>query len=258
MKKICYTIREWVKFNFVRPVLLGIGNVIGRYSRVGDIPIFSNQQFQWTEMLEVHSGAIRKELEGILALRQALPSLQEIQQEQWVLNKDQQWKTFFLYGFGIKANLNCKACPVTTSVLEQIPGMKTAFFSILSPKKHIPAHKGIFKGLIRSHLGLIVPGKVGDCTMHIADQKVNWREGEVVVFDDTYEHEVWNNTDKTRVVLLVDVVRPFKYPLSAINDFIVKLISRSSYVTDAMRKHQAWENRFHDHLKNETKIGLNT
>jgi aspartyl/asparaginyl beta-hydroxylase (cupin superfamily) len=133
MKKIIFTLREQIKFKLFRPVLLKMGDLMGKYSTVGDYPIFDNKQFKWTELLENHWLDIRKELENILAFHQKLPNLQDIQQEQNVLNQDNNWKTFFLFGFGVKATLNCQTCPVTTSILEQIPGMKTAFFPFFHP-----------------------------------------------------------------------------------------------------------------------------
>jgi ornithine lipid ester-linked acyl 2-hydroxylase len=232
-----------------KPALLKVGDYMGRFSIAGDHPVFDSRQFEWVALLENNWVAIRKELEAVLNYRQLLPALQDIQQEQYALNKDNHWKTFFLYGFGQKATLNCHLCPVTASILEQIPQIKTAFFSILSPHKHIPAHKGVFKGLIRSHLGLIIPGQPGECTMRIGNELINWQEGKMVVFDDTYEHEVWNNTNEIRVVLLVDVIRSFKFPLSVINNGIVKLIGNSSFVKEATKNHQLWENDFHSKIK---------
>lgn len=256
MKNLILKAREKIKFRIFRPLLLKVGNLMGKYSEVGDKPILNNQQFQWPELLEDNWSSIRKEFENILKFHGSLPSLQEIQQEQKILNRDAKWKTFFLYGFGIKATLNCQSCPVTTSILEQIPGFKTAFFSVLSPHKHIPTHKGVFKGLIRSHLGLIIPGEPGDCSMRIENEQIYWEEGKVVVFDDTYEHEVWNNTGETRVVLLIDVIRPFKFPLSIINETLVKMIGNSSYVKEAMKNHELWETRFHTSIINNGQFDL--
>jgi len=235
----------FIKFKILRPLLLKIGTWMGKYSSVGDTPVFDNKDFAWTKLLEENWLAIRKELESILSNHQQFPSLQDIQKEQIVLNQDNNWKTFFLYGFGNKANKNCKACPITTSLLEKIPGMKTAFFSILSPGKHIPAHKGVFKGLIRSHLGLIIPGKKGECLMRIDDQKIFWEEGKAVVFDDTYEHEVWNSSNQVRVVLLIDIVRPFKSPLATINKVIINIISQSFFVKNVQKSYQEWEDKYY-------------
>jgi beta-hydroxylase len=257
MKNLIFKIRELAKFKLFRPILLKIGDWMGKYSTVGDHPVFENRNFKWTELLENNWIPIRKELEDILAFQQSLPNLQDIQQEQKVLNQDNNWKTFFLYGFGIKATMNCRSCPITTSILEQIPGMKTAFFSILSPYKHIPAHKGIFKGIIRSHLGLIIPDRDGKCSMRIENEQIDWQEGKVVVFDDTFEHEVWNNTGETRLVLLVDTVRPFKFPLSFINNSIVSLIGNSSYVKEAMKNHKLWETHFHSKFRDNYQVEPN-
>ncbi|MDP4261401.1 MAG: aspartyl/asparaginyl beta-hydroxylase domain-containing protein [Bacteroidota bacterium] len=256
MKKLIFKTREWIKFKLFRPILLRIGDRIGKYSVVGDHPVFDNRQFKWATLLENNWIFIREEFENILAFHPLLPNLQDIQQEQKVLNQDNKWKTFFLFGFGKKATLNCRSCPVTTSVLEQIPGMKTAFFSVLSPHKHIPPHRGIFKGLIRSHLGLIIPGRPGECVMRIEKEQITWQEGKLVVFDDTFEHEVWNNTGETRVVLLIDTVRPFKFPLSFINNAVIRLIGNSSYVREAMKNHKIWETRFHSGSKDNHQVSL--
>lgn len=246
MKKQIFRVREWIKFRILRPLLLGIGGWMGKYSIAGDQPVFDNRLFPWTKLLEDNWLAIRRELEGILPQHRLFPSLQDVQQEQKVLNQDDQWKTFFLYGFGVRASLNCARCPITASLIEQIPGMKTAFFSVLSPYKYIPAHKGIFKGLIRSHLGLIIPGRPGDCVMRIEQKKIFWQEGKAVVFDDTYEHEVWNQTREVRVVLLLDVVRSFRPGvLSFLNRKIVGLIGNSSYVKEALENHRKWEESFY-------------
>ncbi len=236
---------EFIKFRIFRPLLLKIGAWMGKYSPVGNCPVFDNKDFGWTTLLEENWLTIRKELEGILANHQQFPSLQDIQKEQIVLNQDNNWKTYFLFGFGLKAVKNCEACPVTASLLEKIPDMKTAFFSILYPGKHIPAHKGVFKGLIRSHLGLIIPGKKGDCLMRIDNQKILWEEGKAVVFDDTYEHEVWNNSNQVRVVLLIDIIRPFKTPLAAINKGIINIISKSFFVKNAQKNYQEWEDKYY-------------
>ena len=94
------------------------------------------------------------------------------------------------------------------------------------------------------HLGLIIPGNAGDCKMRIEDQYIYWEQGKAVVFDDTCEHEVWNNSSEVRVVLLIDIMRPYKGIFSRINKMVVNLIGNSSYVREAMRNHQQWERSF--------------
>ena len=93
----------------------------------------------------------------------------------------------------------------------RFPGLNSAFFSILAPGTHIPEHRGVTKGLITCHLGLIVP-RDGDVRMRVGDRIVRWAEGETLVFDDTYDHEVWNETSGTRVVLLIQFERPLRQP----------------------------------------------
>ena len=71
-----------------------------------------------------------------------------------------------------------------------------------------------------------------------------WTEGHSLVFDDTYEHEAWNDTDETRVVLFVDVVRPLREPMRTVNAGMIKVIGWSPFIQDAKRRHEAWERRF--------------
>jgi aspartyl/asparaginyl beta-hydroxylase (cupin superfamily) len=242
--RIFFKTREGIKRHIFRPLLLGAGKAIAPFSTVGNPAVFSNSTFSWTSLLERDWPAIREELDQILLYNDELPSLHDIQHEQSSITKDNKWKTFFLYGFGEKAKQNCAKCPETTAALEQIPGLLTAFFSILHPGKHIPAHKGLFKGIIRSHLALIVPGKNDECRMKLDNQMLHWKEGKAFVFDDTYRHEVWNDSDGIRVVLLIDIIRPFNKPFSQINKGIIKLISGSSHVKEAADNHREWEARF--------------
>ena len=239
-----FTTREGVKRHVFRPLLLGIGKTIAPFSTVGNPPVFPNSKFPWTFLLEENYPAIRKELDQILMYNELLPNLQDIQSEQKSITTDNKWKTFFFYGFGIRSEQNCALCPNTAATLEQIPGLLTAFFSILHPKKHIPAHKGLFKGIIRTHLGLIIPGKKGECRMQLHDQTLHWEEGKAVVFDDTYRHEVWNDSNDIRVVLLIDTIRPFKKPFSSLNRGIINLITGSSHVQEAAGHHREWESKF--------------
>ena len=122
--------------------------------------------------------------------------------------------------------------------------MTTAMFSILSPRKHILDHRGPYKGVLRYHLGLIVPRGREACRIRVGEDIRHWEEGKSMIFDDTFNHEVWNDTDETRVVLFVDVLRPLPFPESAINRLIVKAIGFSPFVLDAKRNQEAWERRY--------------
>ncbi len=219
-----------------------IEQIVVRYSPHGNPTFFDNDDFAWTKTLEDNWETIREELdEVVLQHRDQLPNFQDISEDQTAITNDDDWKTFFLYGFGHKAEKNAARCPKTTEIIEQIPGMKTAFFSILSPGKHIPAHRGPYKGVIRAHLGLKVPEPKEQCRIRVGSDYRHWDEGEVMLFDDTHDHEVWNDTDGERVVLFLDVVRPLDPPLDRINQAIINLISKSPFVQNAKENQEQWE-----------------
>jgi ornithine lipid ester-linked acyl 2-hydroxylase len=235
---------QFVQFRVLFPIVITVEKLLTRLSPVGNPVIFANDTFPWTKTLEANWGDIQTEIASLLPFHAGLPNLQDIQQEQAYITTDDKWKTFFLLGFGHECRLNMEKCPKTTALIKQIPDIQTALFSILSPGKHIPRHRGVYKGLIRSHLALIVPGKPGDCRMQVGDEWVHWEEGKMVVFDNTRFHEVWNDTDQIRVVLLIDVIRPFRGWFDRINRGIIHLIARSPYVAAAFKKHRQWEREF--------------
>ncbi|HEY8304566.1 MAG TPA: aspartyl/asparaginyl beta-hydroxylase domain-containing protein, partial [Solirubrobacteraceae bacterium] len=208
-------------------ILAPIERFIGKRSLVGDATFFASERFPWIEEVERDWLVIREELEAVMADREALPNFQDISKDQIEITDDDRWKTLFLYGYGFKAKLGIELCPRTAALMERIPGMTTAMFSILSPEKHILDHRGPYKGVLRYHLGLIVPEDAASCRIRVGDDLRHWQEGRSMVFDDTFNHEVWNDTDETRVVLFVDVLRPLPEPDSAINRLIVKAISYS-------------------------------
>ena len=140
---------------------------------------------------------------------------------------DKDWRVFYLYLIGEKPEANRARCPETCAALDRVPGVFQALFSILDPGKSIPSHEGPYRGYLRYHLGLIVPEQ-DPPQIRIKDQLYTWREGEDVLFDDTWEHEVTNHSNGRRVVLIVDIRRPMPLPLTALNRF-VELIMRMVY-----------------------------
>ncbi len=225
-------------------VLAPVERFIGRRSLVGDATFFPLERFPWVEHIEANWMVIREEAERLLEEREELANFQDISKDQIEITDDDRWKTFFLYGYGFTAKLGTEMCPRTAALMQEIPGMTTAMFSILSPRKHILAHRGPYKGVLRYHLGLIVPRDAEACRIRVGEDIRHWREGESMVFDDTFDHEVWNDTDETRVVLFVDVLRPLPFPESAINRLIIKVIGFSPFVLDAKRNQEAWERRY--------------
>ncbi len=225
-------------------ILAPIERFIGRRSLVGDATFFDNDRFPWIAEIEANWQTIREEAERLLEDRDDLANFQDISKDQIEITDDDRWKTFFLYGYGFEAKLGTEMCPQTALLMQRIPGMTTAMFSILSPNKHILDHRGPYKGVLRYHLGLIVPRDAPACRIRVGEDIRHWQEGQSLVFDDTYNHEVWNDTDETRVVLFVDVLRPLPSPWSQINRAIVKAISYSPFVLDAKRNQEAWERRY--------------
>lgn len=214
-----------------------------KYSNVPDTPFLSTAAFAWTQLLEENWQAIRAELAPLLEAPERIPNFQDISRDQANLTRDNRWKSFFLYGYGYKMQNNCCACPETTRIIEAIPGMYTAFFSVLAPGKHIPLHRGPYRGLLRCHLALVVPEPREQCWIEVGGQTATWEEGGCLVFDDTYAHRVENNTQGMRVVLFLDILRPLRFPGSLLNRIVIRLIGLSPYIQDARRNQQAWEKR---------------
>jgi aspartyl/asparaginyl beta-hydroxylase (cupin superfamily) len=224
--------------------LAPIERFIGKRSLVGDATFFPLERFDWIAHVEANWEVIRDEAKALLSDRDALANFQDISKDQLEITDDDRWKTFFIYGYGFEAKLGVEMCPQTAALMREIPGMKTAMISILSPRKHILDHRGPYKGVLRYHLGLIVPEDAASCRIRVGDDYRHWEAGKSMIFDDTFNHEVWNDTNETRVVLFVDVMRPLPFPDSAINEGIVKAIGYSPFVLDAKRNQKAWEGRY--------------
>jgi beta-hydroxylase len=108
---------------------------------------------------------------------------------------------------------------------------------------------------LRLHLGLIVPEAGPDkLAIRIEDRICTWAEGEALVFDDAYDHEAWNHTDETRVVLFVDFVKPLRFPANLVNWLLMNLAVFTPFIREGMDNHKQWEKRFYaeaEALRNE-------
>jgi beta-hydroxylase len=220
-----------------------VERLVARVSIHGDPAVYDPALFPWIVEIEAEWTKIRAELDRVLVLRDRMPAFHEIIDEVRTITTDQDWKTFWLASIGMDCEKNRRRCPETTRLLGKVPGLKTAFFSILSPHKHIPAHRGAYNGLLRYHLGLIVPEPRAECRIRIADQVCHWSEGKSLVFDDTFNHEVWNDTEGTRVVLFVDFARPLRAPFHGLNLALLALSALAPFLRRARRRHKLWERR---------------
>ncbi|MBX3024827.1 aspartyl/asparaginyl beta-hydroxylase domain-containing protein [bacterium] len=221
-----------------------LNRYLARQSQVGDRPVFERELFPWARAFEAEWRTIRGELDGILRYRDALPRLYEVSPENTRISADDNWKSFVLYGFGYRSERNCAMCPETARLLATVPRLETAFFSILAPGAYIPPHKGLAKGLLRCHLGLIIPDDREGCRITLDGVSRSWEEGRVLLFDDTYRHEVRNDTEQDRVVLLFDFERPMRLPGRLVSRALLGLMRRSAYVQDSKRQYLEWEERF--------------
>lgn len=243
-------VRDFLLNKVGRQAIIWLENIIERYSLVENSYFVDPNYFCWTAELENNWQTIRQELDVILKATEKLPNFQDISQDQSRISQDDRWKTYFLYGYGIKLEQNCHYCPETTKLIESVPGMKTAFFSILLPGKHIPEHRGAYKGVLRYHLGLKVPqesdceaSRRHRCHIRVGDEFRTWSEGKSLLFDDSYLHEAWNLTNEIRVVLFMDIVRPCKFPVSLLNSFLIYLIRWSPFIQDARKNQAKWNER---------------
>lgn len=215
------------------------------FAKKGNLPIYPNSMFPWAAEVDKDWKKIRAELDVVMERKDELPNFHDIMDEVRTITSDNMWKTFFLAGYGLESEENSKRCPDTTEIIKRIPGMKTAFFSILAPKKHIPAHRGPYNGVLRYHLGLIVPEPKEICRIRIEDQIAHWEEGKSLIFDDTFEHEVWNDTDGFRAILFVDFVRPVMFPFNLLNEFLINAASFAPLIKEAEVRHKKWEKDFY-------------
>ncbi len=179
-------------------------------------PVYPREQFPWAAALEAETANIREELRAVMARDGAfapyLPAgASRPQARSHRLVGDPAWSAFYLWKDGVRQEANCALCPKTAAAMDQVPldhlpgQAPSVLFSLLKPGAHIPPHHGLINTRLICHLPLIVPGpawlRVGHHTHH-------WKEGELLVFDDSFEHEALNEAEATRVVLLFDVWRP--------------------------------------------------
>jgi len=229
---------------FGKKVIYRLDQYYARASSLGDHEFFDTGDFPWVNAVEADWLNARAELDALLRYSAHLPKFKDISADQGSITKTGEWKTYFFYAYGMKGSKSCRRCPKTVELLKRMPGMKTAFFSILEPGTHLPPHRGPYKGVLRLHLGLVIPGPEEKCGIRVGSETRHWQEGKVMIFDDTFQHEAWNRTDKTRVVLFVDIMRPMRFPANLLNSFMTWIIALSPLVLGAAGNYLRWERRF--------------
>jgi aspartyl/asparaginyl beta-hydroxylase (cupin superfamily) len=199
-----------------------------------DRPWFEADEFDWVPAVEARTAEIHRELDEVL--RGPIPEFREVSPEQARIVEGAPWKTYIFFVYGREYEKNTRACPVTASVLRGIPGMTSGFFSILEPGARLTEHRGPYKGVLRYHLALKVPRRPEQCGIKVGGEVRHWIEGRSLVFDDTYEHSAWNESDQTRVVLFVDFIRRMTGPLAVVNQALLALFRVSPFVQNMFEK----------------------
>ena len=163
-------------------------------------PVYLPEMFPWVVELEKAYGSIRREYER-LAADYLHPHPQN-------LTETGRWNVAYLYNMAKLIKENADRCPETVSALAKFPGAGVAgqaYFSIMTPGTHVRPHCGPTNKRIRCHLGLT---EARDCWIRVGDRKLHWSPGRCIVFDDSFEHEVWHDGDAPRAVLIVDFWHP--------------------------------------------------
>lgn len=218
----------------VRQPLLKLGlrlippfNRAVRRIRFGASEFYPCDELPWVADLEAHWTTARDELDAVLTRLAEVPDTHKAYAGQEFLSTDDKWKAFvFCRGAGEWVDDNCRRCPMTRQLLGRVPGLEHAMFSILAPGKRLPPHHGPYAGLIDCHLGLRVPADAERCKLRVGGTTMSWEAGRMIIFDDTFEHEVWNDTDTYRAVLLMYVRRPLPLPLHLANLALMRYIER--------------------------------
>lgn len=179
---------------------------------------YPTSRFPWQARLEEATDIIREELLAVLAQDESLEPFMKFSTpdaaDGYLRSSSQQaaaWDAFFFYRHGTRYDDNCARCPRTTELLDDLPLVRIrdhapeTLFSVLRPGTHILPHRGVTNTRLVTHLPLIVPS---DCAINVGGELHEWKEGRCVSFDDTFEHEAWNRSDRTRVVMILDSWNP--------------------------------------------------
>jgi aspartyl/asparaginyl beta-hydroxylase (cupin superfamily) len=216
-----------------------------KLSRLGNPCVYDLAAFPWAADVEREWRVIRGELDRVMVRKAELPDVQDIIADAASLSHDADWKIFPLIAYGIRSQPNIDLCPETWRIVRGIPGLTTAMFSILEPGKRLPPHRGPYNGVLRLHLGLLIPEPRERLAIRVGPELRHWEEGRVLIFDDAYEHEVLNESRHVRVVLFVDFAKPLRFPANLLNRLLLGLAVFTPFVREGGANLRQWERRFH-------------
>jgi aspartate beta-hydroxylase len=177
-------------------------------------PYFDRKLFPWIPRFEAETSIIREELMNLLpsvAKSERVFGSVELERQN-LRGSEPSWNGYYFYRHGVRREDNCSACPRTAAALDSVPLSRVrehgpeVLFSVFTAGTHLLPHRGVTNTRIVAHLPLVVPK---DCALNVGGEVHEWKEGQIVVFDDTYEHEAWNRSEHIRVVLIFDLWNPF-------------------------------------------------
>ena len=177
----------------------------GGQSSEDNVGYYDPSEFDWVGPLLEDFGTIKNEIRSYLETNEE--RIKPYFNKALVTAKSR-WRTsaFFFWLWPVPSNM--KQCPETMKILKKIPGILSAFVSILESDTEIKPHRGDTNAIIRNHLALQVPAGLPECGFMVNEQKRAWKEGQLFMFNDAAAHAAWNLSDQRRYVLLFDVIRP--------------------------------------------------
>ena len=214
-----------------------------RYAGWDQRPVFFDIDAICPQLRELERAypRIRAEADALLAQRVSMPRYHEVNPPSTEISTstDGNWNVFMLELLGRRPERNRARCPDTCAALARVPGILQAFFSVLEPGKSVPLHDGPYIGYLRYHLGVRVP-KDDPPLIRVADHEYVWKDGEGVMFDDSWPHEVINRSREPRVVLIVDLPRPLPLLPRLVNNFLLWGVAAPSYANKVIAKADAY------------------
>ena len=208
--------------------------LIARSSQVPTTPYIDPGLLRWGAELEAGWSEIRAELDALRNRGVEIPPLARISADHKDVAEDGKWKSFVFEAYGYHVPCNRALCPRTSHFLDQIPSLVLAMFSMMEPGTVVPLHTGVSKALINVHLGLDVPK--GNCRIEVDGKARGWENGKLLVLDDTFPHQVWNYTERTRVVLLMQIRRPVGPVARMVGSLFLAAVRRTSYIQNPRRE----------------------
>lgn len=177
--------------------------------------VFATDDLAWAGRLEDRWPALRAEVDAMLAEGTRFPRIEDVLDQHQ--GNERAWRAFVLVGHGKVVEANARRCPATVAAVLEVPGLQSALLSAFDPHTHLPAHRGPNKGVLRYHLPLRVPGPPGAARLRVGDRTLPYTERTSILFDDTHEHEAWNDSDGVRTTLMLEVVRDLPGAAGALN-----------------------------------------